>query len=414
MSWRRRKLPALLLAGVLAVGTAGAVATAAEPVAGQAPSAEFMARQKTLMEFKSWLIGQPGIYDSGFVASANYAETTGTTLLWAGSSPLQDIARVEGAKRGIKVTVRPVKYSRADVDRAMAALWASAKSPRWNGFVITGLAGTDLTHDGIVVDGHYDGIGDAEARGRLTAAVGLARSVAPEVVDVRIVPAPVAATTRSTDTAPLNSGGMMVGLTGRGCTSGFAIWLDGYARTTTARHCQDGPYAAWDLASSYYGGNIRWAHGTGAQVLAGAGHSWMFDGAWNDPTGFHKTVVGFADLSINDWIWTSGAMSGMHQSIVVANLLYDWNDGYGSFHTIWGAQTGGGVAASTGDSGGPVMVAYPDANWTTVGAAGMIQWVGGSVGCGSTRVSGVLCSNVVGFTSMHAIVNELGATLRTG
>jgi hypothetical protein len=407
----------VLFAGVLMLGsvTHSAVAAPNEPPAGQAPSVEFMAKQKTLMRYKSWLIEQPGIYESGFVESANYAETTSTTLLWAGSSPLQDVARVEGAKRGITVTVQPVRYSRADLDRATASIWSSAKSAQWNGFVITGLAGTDLTHDGIIVDGHYEGISAAEAEGRRATTANFARSLAAAVVDVRTVPAPVALTTRSTDTSPLNSGGQMVGTTGgqRSCTSGFAIWLDGNARTTTARHCMDGPYAAWDLPSSHYGGNIRWAPGTCAQVLAGAGYPWMFDGAWNDPTGYHKTVVGFADLSVNDWVWTSGAMSGMHESIQVRSLSYDWNDGYGYCHTIWGVQTGGGVATAAGDSGGPVMVAYPDANWTTVGAAGMIQWGSDTRTCGSTRVA-TTCYNMVGFTSMHAIVNELGATLRTG
>lgn len=389
-------------------GTTSAYLASADPV--------FLARQEALMSFKTWLVELPGIKESGFVESANSAATNSTTLLWAGSSPLQDVARAEAAKRGITLTVKPVRYTRADLRKASDAVWATKKSPQWNGFIIHGVVGTDMSHDGIIVQGHYEGTSESEAQARLASASAYARSLSDAVVDVRIT-APQVNTTRGNDTAPFNAGGMMRSRPGTigHCTSGFAIWLNGEARSTTARHCNDIPFEVWDNRDLSYGYHQMVVPGSGAAVLNSRGYFWMFDGAWNDPNSYHKTVVGYADLSEGDWICTSGAMSGVHCEIEVQNLLHAYNDGQGVFWTISARQLGDGVAVARGDSGGPVLVPYSTNGWTTVGAAGMNQWGTETRACGSVRTA-TTCYNWVGFTSMRTMVEEIGpsASLRTG
>lgn len=138
----------------------------------------------------------------------------------------------------------------------------------------------------------------------------------------------------------------------------------------------------------------------------------MFDGAYSDNTGYHKNVVGYADLSIGDGVCTSGGMSGVHCYVKVTNLSYYIQDGFGQVQTIVGAQQQSGqIAAATGDSGGPVLVPYTDG--TSVAAAGMIQAIDNVVGCTPTAFAAI-CGKTVYFTSMRTIVSTLpGASLRT-
>lgn len=387
--------------------------TSSDYLASVAP--ETLARQESLMKYKSWLVELPGIYESGFVESANFADTMSVTQLWAGHSPLQNVARTEAAKRGINLTVHSVQHSRADLQKATDALWTNSKSAEWGGFVMTAVIGTGLTHDGLIVQGHYNDMSTTSTESKLTRASGFAKSLAPEVVEVRVGETTSNTATRSTDIAPYNAGGMMRGSNGRGCSSGFGIFLGNTSRTTTARHCTAASYSAWSSSGNSYGTTLQTVSGSGARVLTGGGFGWMFDGAWNEATQYTKIVKGYADLSIGDSVCTSGANSGVHCDIGVESMFWSVDDGFGPFWTISATQRGGGVANVEGDSGGPVMVPYSDANWTTVGAAGMIQWGNSERTCGSIRVS-ALCFNRVGFSSMRTIVNDIGqgATLRTG
>lgn len=364
------------------------------------------------MGFKSWLIAVPGIFDAGFVESANYAESLSTTLLWAGESPLQKTVREEADRRGIKLTVRSVQHSRKALEEAAGKIWGSRENAEWNGFVVTSLEATDLDTDGIVVRGHYENPAMSATQKARTSEV--AKAVSTVVVGVEEAPKPLNYVTRSTDAAPFNAGGFMRGSNGGSCTSGFGISLNGAARTTTARHCAAPTYTAFDNGSTSYGGTQTHAHGAGARILTGSAYRWMFDGAWNDPNGYYKVVEGYADLSVNDWVCASGANTGVHCNIQVDNLLISYNDGFGApFWTIRSHQRGSGIAAGQGDSGGPVLVPYSNGK---VGAAGMIQ---GDLGqrttdCGSVHVGGILCGRELEFSSTRTIANEVGGSLLTG
>jgi len=87
------------------------------------------------------------------------------------------------------------------------------------------------------------------------------------------------------------------------------------------------------------------------------------------------------------------------------------NDGYGSFWNIEGTQqTSGQVAVAGGDSGGPVLtVDYNNGAYTTVGAAGMIQFGSNPVACGSVNIA-TTCFARVDFSSVHTFLNDVPGT----
>ena len=352
-----------------------------------------LANQHVLMAFKGWLITQPGIYDAGFVESADDLPTKSTTLLWAGAASETQAAVVGHARQmGITATIRPVRYDRAQLERGIKTLFDSVHDSRWGGFVINGISATDLDHDGLTIHGSYShadspapspsaqSLADT-ASAILASGLRLAPSTTAQLGVHVVVDGPVqlAAATRDSDTSPFNAGGLMDSNDSLSkCSSGFAIWYGGQSHTTTARHCTRTPY--YTLRNQLYGSSIATSGQGAARVLSGAGYYWMFDGTYYDSSGYHKNVVGYADLSVGDNVCTSGGMSGVHCYIKVTNLSYWLNDGYGLVQTIVGTQQQSGqIAASVGDSGGPVLVPY--SNGTSVDAAGMIQAIGDVVGC---------------------------------
>jgi hypothetical protein len=395
------------------VPAAGAKGTSAAYLASVDPAV--LANQDALMDYKSWLIGVPGINGAGYVESANYRETKSTTLLWAGTSPLQATVLAEAARRGITATITPVKYSRAQLQAGIDKLLASKKDTAWNGFEVTSIRATDLTHDGLSVRGHYRNtpnaaVSDTKKAVTLQAAKGLSSLV----TDIAVISEPALATlTRSTDFAPFNAGGLIRGANNTGCSSGFAVMRGGLPWTITARHCHSTPYSAWDAPNNSYGGTVA-TTSNGARLLTADGIQQMFDGGWNDPNGYAKSVTGYADPSLYDPVCTSGANSGVHCNIQVDSTWVTFDDGYGSFPTIEGTQRTGDIAAAQGDSGGPVFVPHTDN--ITVGAAGMIQGVSNQSICNPPQVhlGGVSCGQRVLWTSERAITAELNATLKTG
>lgn len=425
----KQRMKACIGAAVLAIGFAAAGSFSGS-VAGATPApreispanagATFSPNQAAMMSLTAWIISQPGIYDAGYVESSDNLETRTKTLLWQGTSPLQQDAIAEGARRGITVEIRTVPYSKPQLDEAARTLIASnASDPSaWNGFVLTGVLGPDDDNVGLTLQGHYATTPMASrstsvaGSAQVDAIMETARGITPAVSAVSITPPPTVLTTRSTDTLPFNAGGMMRGSNGGACTSGFALWHNGVAHTTTARHCTAPSYSAWNSSGSHYGSSVAVSNQAAGRVLSGAGFYWTFDGTWNNSTGSHKSVAGFADLGLHDQVCTSGAMSGAHCDVYVTHMDAWENDGFGDYDSIQ-AEASVGIAGATGDSGGPVFVPY--SGGTYVGAAGMIQYGQYSVMACSTRVASARCFALVGFTSMRTMVNDLGSgwSLRT-
>lgn len=200
----------------------------------------------------------------------------------------------------------------------------------------------------------------------------------------------------------------------------------GVTHTTTAQHCNDGPWYAWGNHGSdhKYGGLYEVSGGGGARVLTGAGYGSSFLGSWDAVTAKVSPVGGYADLSVGDTVCTQGANSGNHCGLEVDNLSVYRNSftGYscapGStdcLEEIQAKNANGGAAVARGDSGGPVITYGSDG--IHIRAAGMIQSGNGTQFTCSEKLvsySSGDCFPKVNFTSMRFIVSTIdGASLVT-
>jgi hypothetical protein len=374
-----------------------------------------MKNQEDLNAFKTWLIARPHVVNQGFYESAVDIAHRRMTLQWHGTSPLQVAAVAEGRRRGLRIVVQHVPYTRASVERATKLLLNPKNSTKIKGFRVTSVAGPTDVDSRLTVAGTMPGNAHPTATQVKAAAPALAKATKSLTgLNAAFVPGvtSVPYTTRSTDTSPFNAGGMMRGSDGNGCTSGFGIRRSGLVWTTTARHCDAASWTAWNLSSSSYGSRYTADAGTGARMLTGDGFYWMFDGAWNNSSGYHKTVSALADVSRGSSICSSGANSGVHCNLIVDNLVESFNDGYGSFSSIR-VHASSGIAGAHGDSGGPMFI--PNSDGTHVWAVGILQGSNEAQtsSCGSLRIA-TTCSAYVEFTSERVFLNNLGATLRTG
>jgi hypothetical protein len=373
-----------------------------------------MKNQEDLGAFKTWLISRPHIVDQGFYESAVDENARKMTLQWHGDSSLQAQAIAEGRRRGLTVVVKHVNYTQASVQRATKQLLDPRNAAKLGGFRVYSVAGPTVENDKLTVMGSPAG----QVTPSATAVAKAAPALAPAVRSLTGMDAAFKAggksdpfATRSTDYSPFNAGGMIRGSDGGGCTSGFAILRSGYTWTTTDRHCTASSYTAWDAPSNSYGNSYQADAGTGIRMLTGDGFYWMFDGAWNDPTGWHKTVWGLADVSQGSYICGGGANSGMHCNLVVDNMAESFNDGFGTYTTIR-VHALSGIGGAHGDSGGPMLI--PSSDGLHVWAVGMLMGSNEAQtsACGSLRIA-TTCASYIEFSPERRFLTDMGATLYT-
>ena len=364
-----------------------------------------------------WLLNNN--YDQkGFLLSESQGEGI-ITLYWKKLS-VEDQASVLAKARefGVEVTFKPAKYSAAEFTSAQANAVAKAQQYKSLGFEVsgtTGLSAADAAAGaGITLKGTFT---QGKSRSDLVASIKRASTEAGGIpIDAIIEGSTVAArTTRVTDVPGFNGGGLMARPGGGICSSGFSVSVNGIGHTTTARHCESTSWVADQLTTSVYttATGSTSADG-GARALTGAGSAYMFIGAWNDSNGPRLLTRDFDDLSIGDYVCTSGGNSGQHCGLRVSKMLVWWNDGYGGFNNIQADEPSGGLAVVAGDSGGPVFTSNGSGYaW----AAGMIQASTNTITCpsGAARYLPNTCASSVLFTSMRTITQyTAGWTLRIG
>ncbi|MET3812442.1 hypothetical protein [Arthrobacter sp. UYEF3] len=379
----------------------------------QTKGSGFLTDQKQLSEFKLWITELPGIEQAGYVGQVNDATTRSTRVLWKGASPLRDTVRAGGQARGISVTFSERPYSLPEIRATIARIDSQKKALSNLGFQVDNIAGVRDDDGTIAVEGRA-APGAAPDWVMVAAAANQAAGTPVRVVNtVRATPA-----TRSRDSSPFNSGAYMMTSNYHVCSTGFALASSTQTYTITARHCDAGPWYDRDDSTKFIGSEF-WDSSTGqSSLIAGAGSKWMYDGTWDNSWGLSKATSGVRDVSIGDWICTSGGNSGVHCNIQVRSEWNWWDDGFGGAYNTEGLQIGGtDIAAIQGDSGGPVLMPYSDG---TVGAVGMIQAVinGHADGCGSVHDYGPptdpnLCSADFFFTPERTIANSYGLSLVT-
>ena len=426
----RQLLVTIIPAAALTIGSVAASASgaSASPAAGKPTAAwndpvtsRFIAsegpaairNQDALSRFRAWMLGQPGFAASGYIGSVDDLAHKATTFLWSGpGTPFLRAVIAQGAREGITVSVRHRTYSLRQLQGAALTAWHQAAAGQWSGFKVSSVVVVSPSYDGIIVNGTYT---RAPAAGRAPQVRALRATIAG--VPARVQPGKPAGltNTRDTDTAPFNAGGYMQGSNGHTCSSGFAINYNGATHTTTAQHCVDLSYHG-RASSSSYGSSVATSGSSGGRVLSATGDDLAFDGPYNSVNTW-KTVIGYEDLAVNDYVCTGGGNSGEHCGVKVTNLNVLWWDGYSLFGVIEAyQQTSGQIADIQGDSGGPV-ISLASTSSGQVRAAGMIQGYNdnGMTGsaCGAVYdLNSNVCSRDVVFSSMRTFVNSLsGASL---
>ncbi|MFD9123420.1 hypothetical protein [Kitasatospora sp. NPDC059571] len=153
--------------------------------------------------------------------------------------------------------------------------------------------------------------------------------------------------------------------------------------------------------------------------LNGSAGTQFYDGAWNDPNGYHKHVASWGLNHDGDYVCTSGAMSGIHCNLKVKYAGVDISIGGIVRHNVVEAfrTDSSTIAVAQGDSGGPVVTST-DGTWgSEMQARGLISGGDGEwVVCptwGVGTAGQTACYSGVACIGMSAIVNTLGFTLNT-
>ncbi len=373
-----------------------------------------MAKQGRLIDFFTWLASMR--YDArGYVASEQFADQQLAVVRWKGITTSDRAAiTTEASRRGLMVSFKDAPYSLTELTSMAQRLFAKgALGPNYEAVEFIGIPGDGLTPRLFVQDPHNGSPSETD-RTKILAA---ARIVAGGDLRVEFggsVQTPFVS--RTTDYAAYNAGGA-IGMPDPSdpnkwfiCSTGFSLVLSGSARVTTARHCQGPNFVTWSTDAPY-GTSIALSSNSGARVLSGSGSALMFTGGPLGTT--YRSVYGFADVGLGSYVCTSGANTGEHCDIKVTTMMHWFSDGFGSsFPTIQGTRQSPGVAAGSGDSGGPVYVNLDGTSSGRLGASGMIQGGGAiNVACGATTTSSAQCSTVVYFSSTRTIASNLGAQL---
>lgn len=141
-----------------------------------------MVNDEDMLRFTTWIVVQPDYEDSGFVGSANDHGAKAKTVLWAGPrTSLLDRIVGEAGARGIGLVVQHVKYSRADLRRGSMAIFSAEATLRQAGFHLSGVACTNLAHDGLVLEGFDLRSAAEQLDERLVASVRVVLSQIPDL-----------------------------------------------------------------------------------------------------------------------------------------------------------------------------------------------------------------------------------------
>lgn len=355
--------------------------------------------------------------DVRYLQSEISVETLTITLLW--NHPDAAIrAKLEPTlPAGISLALEDYPYSTRDMDKAVAAVWRNAA--KWEddyGFTVNRIEGIDKATKSIKV------LGLSTAPGTARVASDSVKRQVDEAVrnataggvsaEVTVIPEDAAALPagRQNDTSPFYPGAYFINSDSGLCSSGFGVVYQGANRSTTARHCDNPSYRPRDVLNYSYNGVTKVDGGTGVKIVTSSGGSKAFVGSFSPTTS--KPVTKVVDVSLNAYVCTSGGNSGEHCNVKITAMKVSWSDTYGSFYNIEGTQTvSSSIAVARGDSGGPVMT-YVTSD--SIGAVGIIQYLGARRSTCPTMRDATPCSMVVGFSSIHSMFSNTGARLRTG
>jgi hypothetical protein len=172
--------------------------------------------------------------------------------------------------------------------------------------------------------------------------------------------------TRQDDTSPYWGGAWIRGAAltkpTQGCTSGFGArsTTNGNRYLITGYHCvHPNDPRFWDGGGDFMGSVTATNPEIDAAFIKVDSRSRMYDGAWNDATGFNKAVTGLSSPATGNSVCMSGSYSGVRcGGKVGARGKMIGRDRLGRTYEIQGwevSHPAGEALAGVGDSGGPVF-----------------------------------------------------------
>lgn len=319
-------------------------------------------------------------------------------------------------KHGVadRVDYAPARFSMATLESARDTLMADGLTPgsTYDGAYIIGIA---INDDGSGLRVDYDATSPAPTS---TATRSLSRTSNPVAADaVTFQPAERWESTngnRNDDRSPWSGGAFMYNT--QYCSTAFGVKLGtvGYGLFTAA-HCTpkaDGKfytYANRAIGSSFSGGLVK--NGVRAILSTGTATNNTAGNAYYGGIGTTvvRDVLTYAKAQSGEKVCTSGANSGLHCNIQIANASYTGADaGYAyTGATGYNLDSGTAIAVVSGDSGGPVV----KASGTGVIGYGVITQGSVTVTCGTRQVASGSCYHNVFFADLGLALTGFRANL---
>ncbi|MFD7985395.1 trypsin-like serine protease [Kitasatospora indigofera] len=381
--------------------------------------------------------GTESEHTGGYAGIVVHPETGELALYWKGAVP-QKIRDVQSraTNTGLKVVVSAAAHSAQELETARDALEKHAKGKdaatepiaAWNSVaVLPDGSGLSVTYNSPTSQSTQSVKAKAHtiAQQRITDASPVdfaTRAQALVGVPVQAAPAPEMEDTywRGDDSSPFWAGAQLITPSNAFCSSGFGGSHAGGNVVLTASHCgTSGTFITGSNSVEGWAGDYSLDYDTTFVNLNGSAGTQFYDGAWNDPNGYHKHIASWGLNRVGDYVCTSGAMSGVHCGLQVKYAGVDASIGGITRHNVVQAlrTDSYAIASAQGDSGGPV-VASPDSSYgNDMQARGLISGSYGEVVVCPTWGVGTAgqttCFSGVSYIGMSAIVNTLGFTLYT-
>ncbi len=301
--------------------------------------------------------------ESGFSNVSIDTDAGAVDLYWKGELPRSTAATVDAAPDGTDIRTHQAKYSLADFEEAVPALWRSYPTARIISFNTDGSGATvTLSPDEAVPPE------ETEPEG-------------PSMAVTDFVADDVTPAIRQNDASPWTAGARIKSF---GCTTGFGVVYGSTKYLLTAAHCGSNGQTATDGAGHTIGTTFHERTAVDSMLIKVSSLSgYAYDGAWNNTTNYRKPVKGTVASVVGRTTCSSGSFTGVHCGLKIINVNSTFNWGEGAINgAIAQHPSTTGVAAGTGDSGGPVFTVKAD-NSSQILATGLISGISSFVSCGS-------------------------------
>ncbi|MFI1165806.1 S1 family peptidase [Streptomyces sp. NPDC020801] len=365
-------------------------------------------------------------------------------LYWKGTPPQRVRRILARLPKGVTASVRPARYSKAELHQARSRLLRSGKPEDLR--IASTSTPIRITSIGLAVDGSGLEIGYDEDRGTgkrsqadpLAAVARKSRSSEIKTVTdhatgvhttVVYKPLSVDLSSRQEDNTPWYGGSALRNPSGGICSSSFSVQTaSGQHELSTAYHCGGGN-GVWH---TYWGGKLIGTtdgdqsdatdDALGIRLPSGQSAGRLYDGPADETDGYAKPVTGWGHNNVGDYVCTDGANSGVHCNVQIAKTDIGVTGANGVYRPVTDlaystSLTPDHIAAVNGDSGGPVFAGVN--NYTADEARGMITALDRTVTCPSSEYvldSGVRtpwCVQGVYFVPIYQTLHDMYWTLVT-